>query len=71
MTVRSSWFAGRDVTTLPVHARANLGLARTFQITSVLPGFSVLENVALAVQARRGSSLRLFGHANRETCALQ
>jgi branched-chain amino acid transport system ATP-binding protein len=60
-------FAGRDVTTLPVHARANLGLARTFQITSVLPGFSVLENVALAVQARCGSSLRLFGHANRET----
>jgi branched-chain amino acid transport system ATP-binding protein len=60
-------FAGRDVTTLPVHARANLGLARTFQITSVLPGFSVLENVALAVQARCGSSLRLFGRANRET----
>jgi branched-chain amino acid transport system ATP-binding protein len=60
-------FAGRDVTTLPVHARASLGLARTFQITSVLPGFSVLENVALAVQARCGSSLRLFGRADRET----
>ncbi len=54
-------FAGLDVTALPVHARANLGLARSFQITSILPGFSVLENVALAVQARSGTSFRFFG----------
>ncbi|MCB4823900.1 ABC transporter ATP-binding protein [Roseicella aerolata] len=51
-------FEGRDVTALPVHRRARLGLARSFQITSVLPGFSALENVALAVQARSGSSFR-------------
>ena len=44
-----------------MHARARLGLARSFQITSVLPGFSALENVALAVQARTGSSFRFFG----------
>src|SRR3954468_11859995 len=51
-------FAGRDVTRLPVHVRASLGLARSFQVTSVLSGFSVLENVALAVQSRCGSSFR-------------
>jgi branched-chain amino acid transport system ATP-binding protein len=60
-------FVGHDVTMLPVHARAALGLARTFQITSVLPGFSALENVALAVQARSGTSLRFFGRASAET----
>jgi branched-chain amino acid transport system ATP-binding protein len=59
--------AGRDVTALPAHARAALGLARSFQITSVLPQFSVLENVALAVQARAGSSFRFFRRADRES----
>ena len=59
-------FAGQDVTDLPAHARARLGLARSFQITSVLTGFSALENVALAVQARSGSSFRFFGVAAAE-----
>jgi branched-chain amino acid transport system ATP-binding protein len=59
-------FAGRDITALPAYARAALGLARTFQITSILPGFSVLDNVALAAQARSGSSLRFFGRADAE-----
>jgi branched-chain amino acid transport system ATP-binding protein len=59
-------FCGRDVTGLPVHARAALGFARSFQLTSILPGFSVLENVALAVQARSGTSFRFFGHADAE-----
>jgi branched-chain amino acid transport system ATP-binding protein len=59
-------FAGHDVTAMPAHARAAFGLARSFQITSVLPGFSVLENVALAVQARAGSSFRVFGRASEE-----
>ena len=52
---------GRDVTSLPVHRRARLGLARTFQITSLLPAMTVAENLAIAVQAtsrgRAGSSL--------------
>jgi branched-chain amino acid transport system ATP-binding protein len=60
-------FDGGDVTRLPVHARVRRGLARSFQITSILPGFSVLENVALAVQARSGSSFRFFGDAAGET----
>ncbi len=59
-------FDGRDITTLPVHARAGLGLARSFQITSILKGFSALENVALAVQAREGSSFRFFARASTE-----
>jgi branched-chain amino acid transport system ATP-binding protein len=60
-------FNGRDITALPVHARAGLGLARSFQITSILPRFSALENVALAVQAHAGSSFRFFATASAET----
>ena len=60
-------FAGRDITGLPAHARAELGLARSFQVSSILPGFSALENVALAVQARTGSSFRVLGRAAAET----
>jgi branched-chain amino acid transport system ATP-binding protein len=59
-------FAGRDLTALPAHARAALGVARSFQVSSVLAGFSALENVALAVQSRAGSSFRLFGRAAAE-----
>lgn len=51
---------GRDVTRLAPHRRARLGLARSFQITSVLPEFTALDNVALAVQARSGGSFRFF-----------
>ena len=59
-------FAGEDVTHLPMARRARRGLARSFQITSILPGFSTLENVALAVQARSGSSFRFFRPASSE-----
>ncbi len=59
--------AGRDITALPPHTRARLGVARSFQITSVLSGFSALENVAISVQARAGSSFRYRGNAAAET----
>jgi branched-chain amino acid transport system ATP-binding protein len=59
-------YAGEDITRLPVEQRVRRGIARSFQITSILSGFSVLENVALAVQAREGSSFRFFGRADRE-----
>src|SRR6478735_3756087 len=49
-------FAGRDITHLPMHARVRLGLARSFQITAVLPDFTTLDNVALAVQGHAGHS---------------
>jgi branched-chain amino acid transport system ATP-binding protein len=62
-------FSGEDVTALPAHKRARKGLARSFQITSIYPEFTALENVALAVQARAGHSLR-FWRAAREDDSL-
>ena len=62
-------FGGGDVTALPAHERAMLGFARSFQITSIFPNFTVLENVALAVQARSGSSFR-FWHPVRAERAI-
>jgi branched-chain amino acid transport system ATP-binding protein len=59
-------FGGEDVTHLPVHARALKGLTRSFQITQVLPGFTTLENVAIAAQAHDGSSFRFFRPASAE-----
>ncbi|MHA6345323.1 ABC transporter ATP-binding protein [Roseivivax sp. CAU 1761] len=57
---------GRDITATSMPERVHLGLARSFQITQILPGFTVLENVALAVQARAGSSFRFFAPVARE-----
>jgi branched-chain amino acid transport system ATP-binding protein len=59
-------FAGRDVTRLPTHARVRLGLARSFQITSVLQEFTALDNVALAVQAHDGHSFRFLADVRRD-----
>ena len=47
---------GQDVTTMPIHRRARVGLGRTFQTSSVFPGLSSLENVRLAAQARLGGA---------------
>jgi branched-chain amino acid transport system ATP-binding protein len=58
---------GRDIGALPTARRIGLGLARTFQITSLLPEYSVLDNVATAVQIRQGHSFRFWGDARRET----
>ena len=44
---------GRDVTGLPPHALSHRGIARSYQITNILPGASVLENVRIAAQSRR------------------
>jgi len=60
-------FDGRDVTRLAPPARAALGLARTFQITSIFPEFTALENVALAVQAHDGHSFRFWKDARSES----
>src|SRR2546429_3239445 len=47
-------FLGRSLGASTPHARARLGIGRSFQLTSVIPGFSCLENVVLAVEARHG-----------------
>lgn len=57
---------GEDVTALPPHERARRGLARTFQISSLIPSFSALENAALAAQSCNPRPLRLFGRATRD-----
>ena len=56
-------FAGRSIARGPVHARALLGIARSFQITSVFLDFTAAANVALAVQARAGHSFRFWKDA--------
>ncbi len=58
--------AGQDVTGWSLPRRARLGLGRSFQVTSIVPGFTALENVALAVQARSGSSFRFVRPVSRE-----
>jgi branched-chain amino acid transport system ATP-binding protein len=59
-------FAGRDVTGLPSYRRSRLGLARSFQITSLLKDFTAIDNVALAAQAHDGHSFRFWGNARKE-----
>jgi branched-chain amino acid transport system ATP-binding protein len=53
-------FDGADVTALPFHERVRIGLARSYQITSIFRKFTVLENMVLPVQARSGSSLSFW-----------
>jgi branched-chain amino acid transport system ATP-binding protein len=55
--------AGRDITRVPVYRRSALGLARSFQITSLLPDFTAIDNVALAAQARDGHSFHFWRNA--------
>jgi branched-chain amino acid transport system ATP-binding protein len=62
----SVFLAGRDITRLPAYRRSALGLARSFQITSLLPDFTAADNVALAAQAHDGHSFRFFGDARKE-----
>ena len=59
-------FAGRDVTRLDTPVRSRLGLARSFQITSIFRNFSALDNVALTVQAHSGHSFRFWRPAHAE-----
>ena len=59
-------FEGRDITALPVYDRSLIGLARSFQITSLFPNFTALQNVALAVQAHAGHSFHFWRDARAE-----
>ena len=54
-------FRGEDVTTLGAPARCRRGISRTFQITSIFPDLTVLENVRIAVQLKTGGNFRLLG----------
>ncbi len=62
-------FDGADVTRLTMHERAGRGLVRSYQITSIFPHLTALENLRLAVQSRTrdwGSSFRLWRPAARD-----
>jgi len=59
-------FDGQDITALPVYTRSALGLARSFQITSLFLDFTALDNVALAVQAHAGHSFHFWRNARSE-----
>jgi branched-chain amino acid transport system ATP-binding protein len=59
-------FEGADITALPVYDRSALGLARSFQITSLFLDFTALDNAALAVQAHAGHSFHFWHDARRD-----
>jgi len=59
-------FDGTDITAWRQHERVKAGLARSYQITSIFKRFSVLENLALAVQARSGSSFSFWRPVREE-----
>jgi branched-chain amino acid transport system ATP-binding protein len=59
-------FFEKDITKLPQHQRVRAGLARSYQITSIFRRFSVLDNLALAVQARSGSSFSFWKPVSAE-----
>ncbi len=60
-------FMDRPIDALDVAARARLGLARSFQISAVIPDFTVLENVTLAVMGASGRVFRFFRPALCQT----
>jgi branched-chain amino acid transport system ATP-binding protein len=55
-------FDGADITGLPPYRISRLGVARSYQITNILPGASVLENVRIAAQSRRHNWSMLRHH---------
>jgi len=57
---------GEEIGGLSTPERVRRGLARTFQITHLLPDYTVLDNIALAVQAHEGHSFRFFADARRD-----
>ena len=57
-------FEGREITKLPMYARARLGISRSFQILSIFPNLTVFENVRIAVQAQKIGAGGLFADAH-------
>ncbi|MEA3194391.1 MAG: branched-chain amino acid transport system ATP-binding protein [Betaproteobacteria bacterium] len=65
------FFEQKNITRLRPHDRVRAGLARSYQITSIFRKFSVLDNLALAVQARSGSSFSFWRPLEKETQLFQ
>ena len=60
-------FRNADITALAAPARCRRGMSRTFQITSLFPELSVVENVRMAIQLKSGGNYRLVGGGRRLT----
>ena len=65
------FFKGRDITRLPPFRRVRLGLGRSFQLTTIFPGLSTLENARLAAQAARSGNFALWRSARADRAALE
>ena len=63
-------FTGRDITRESIPERARMGLARSFQISAVIPDYSVSRNIALAVLGKAGRQFRMFGSAAKDRDAM-
>lgn len=63
-TAGQVFFKGKDITHVPLHQRAHLGMGRSFQITNIFPNLTVLENVRLAAQAISDVSFRFLRRAD-------
>ncbi|MEC7491131.1 MAG: ABC transporter ATP-binding protein [Pseudomonadota bacterium] len=64
-------FSGQEISTFTAPQRSHLGLARSFQITSVFPNFTALENVALSIQAHAGHSFRFWTPASTDPALIK
>ncbi len=54
------WYREKNITRMPGHAISRLGITRSFQITSIFPSLTVLENVRIALQSRTKSNFNMF-----------
>lgn len=59
-------FLDQDITSWPIWRRSQAGIARSFQIASIFPEFTVSENVTLSIQAHKGHSFRFFKNERYE-----
>ena len=59
------YLRGREITGLPPHRIARLGIGRSFQITNLFPNLTVLENIRLAAQAQGRDSLKFWSSHRR------
>jgi branched-chain amino acid transport system ATP-binding protein len=59
------FFRGQNITHLPTHKIAGQGICQTFQIISIFPNLSVLENIRMAIQSRSKYNFNFFHSASR------
>ncbi len=64
-TAGQVFFKGENITRLPVHRTAHLGIGRSFQITNIFPDLTVFENIRLAAQALGKDNFKILSPASR------